>query len=105
MINHTMFVQFTEPIPDADLDQYLADVEKATKNTGSLLTFAAQRHLRVPGEEQIPGFIATVVIQLGVTDLEALGALFVSPEVEAVFDTWRTRYPYKAAWANHETLA
>ncbi|MCZ0971011.1 hypothetical protein O1L55_04940 [Streptomyces albulus] len=105
MINHTMFVQFTEPIPDTDLDQYLADVETAAKNTGSLLTFAARRHIRVPGEEQIPAFIATAVVQLGVADLEALGTLFASPEVDEVFDTWRARHPYKAAWANHETLA
>ncbi|MCQ4045646.1 hypothetical protein ACFOSC_00135 [Streptantibioticus rubrisoli] len=105
MINHTLFVQFTEPIPDSDLDQYVADVEKATKSTGSLLTFTAQRHIRVPGEEQIPAFIATVVIQLGLADLESLGTLFASPEVTEVFDTWRTRHPYKAAWANHETLA
>lgn len=65
----------------------------------------ARRHIRVPGEEQIPALIATAVIQLGVTDLEALGALFASPEVEEVFGTWRARYPSKAAWANHETLA
>ncbi|WP_369211409.1 hypothetical protein [Streptomyces flavofungini] len=31
MIKHTLLVQFTETIPDADLDQYLADVEKATR--------------------------------------------------------------------------
>ncbi|MFJ5680840.1 hypothetical protein [Streptomyces sp. NPDC093097] len=105
MINHTLLVQFTEPIPDTALDQYLADVEKATKNTGSLLTFAAQRHIPVPGEEKIPAFIATVVLQLGVADQQTLETLFASPEVDEVFDTWRTRYPYKAAWANHETLA
>ncbi|MDH6622635.1 acyl carrier protein phosphodiesterase [Streptomyces sp. LBL] len=51
MINHTLLVQFTEPVPDADLDQYLADIEKAANDTGSLLSFAAQRHIRVPGEE------------------------------------------------------
>lgn len=34
-----------------------------------------------------------------------LGALFASPGITEVFDTWRTRYPYKAAWVNHEALA
>ncbi|MGS2589300.1 hypothetical protein [Streptomyces hebeiensis] len=105
MIHHTMFVQFTEPIPDADLNQYFADLEKATRGTGVLQTFAAQRHIPVPGEEQIPAFIATAVVQLGAADVEALGTLFAAPEVGEVFDTWRTRYPFKAAWANHETLA
>lgn len=104
MLNHTMFVQFTEPIPETDLEQYLTDLEEATKGTGVLRTFAAQRHIRVPGEEQIPAFIATAVIQLGVADLEALGTLFAAPEVSEVFDTWRTRYPFNAAWANHEAL-
>ncbi|MEU6120208.1 hypothetical protein ABZ840_37400 [Streptomyces sp. NPDC047117] len=105
MMQHTMFVQFTEPIPDADLNQYLADLEKAAKGTGILQTFAAQRHIPVPGEEQIPAFIATAVVQLGAADVEALGTLFAAPEVGEVFDTWRTRYPFKAAWANHEALA
>jgi hypothetical protein len=105
MINHTLFVQFTEPIPDNDLDQYLADIEEASKGTGVLLSFAAQRHLPVPGEESIPAFIGTVVIQLGVADLDALGTLFTAPAVEEVFDAWRARYPYKAAWVNHKALA
>ncbi|MFC8125767.1 hypothetical protein ACFQ7F_19820 [Streptomyces sp. NPDC056486] len=105
MMQHTMFVQFTEPIPDPDLNQYLADLEKAAKGTGVLQTFAAQRHIPVPGEEEIPAFIATVVVQLGAADVEALGTVFAAPEVGEVFDTWRTRYPFKAAWANHEALA
>lgn len=105
MIQHTMFVQFTEPIPVTDLNQYLADLEEAARGTGVLRTFAAQHHIPVPGEEQIPAFIATVVVQLGVADVEALGTVFAAPEVGEVFDTWRTRYPFKAAWANHEALA
>ena len=105
MINHTLLVQFTDPIPDDDLDQCLADIEKATKNTGSLLSFAARRHIRIPGEESIPALIGTVVIQLGVADLDALASLFTSPAVDEVFDTWRARYPYKTAWVNHEALA
>ncbi|WP_030994931.1 hypothetical protein [Streptomyces sp. NRRL F-5630] len=105
MIQHTMFVQFTAPIPEHDLKQYLADLETAAKGTGVLQTFAAQRHIPVPGEEKIPAFIATAVVQLGTADLEALGTLFAAPEVGEVFDTWRARYPFKAAWANHEALA
>ncbi|MCX3063442.1 hypothetical protein [Streptomyces beihaiensis] len=104
MINHTMLVQFTEPVPDHDLDQYLTDMEKAVKDAGVRVSFAARRHLRVPGEEAIPALIATAVVQIGVADLETLGALFTAPGVEAVFDKWRTRYPYNVAWANHESF-
>ncbi len=105
MIYHTLLVQFTNEIPGADLDQYLADVEKATNDTGVLESFAAQKHVRVQGEEAIPAFIATVIIQLGVADLDALATLFSAPAVDEVFDTWRTRQPYSAAWANHQALA
>ncbi|MFE1316373.1 hypothetical protein [Kitasatospora phosalacinea] len=105
MIQHTMFVQFTEPIPDTDLNQYLADLEEAARSTGVLQAFATQRHVPVPGEEQIPAFIATAVVQLTAADLEALGTLFAAPEVSEVFDTWRTRHPFKAAWANHAALS
>lgn len=105
MINHTLLVHFNDGIPDAELDEYIADIEKATKDTGVLLSFAAQRHTPVPGEEEIPAFIATVVVQLGVADLDALGTLFTAAEVDEVFDTWRARHPYTVAWVNHEPLA
>jgi hypothetical protein len=104
MINHTMLVQFTDEIPDAELEQFLADIEKATKATGALQSFAAQRHIRVPGEESIPAFIATVVVQLGVADVDAFAALLGDPAVGEVFDTWRARRPFNVAWANHEAL-
>ncbi|GLW70996.1 hypothetical protein Kpho02_32950 [Kitasatospora phosalacinea] len=104
-MQHTMFVKFTEPIPDAELDQYLADLERAAEGTGVLRTFAARRHVPVPGEEQIPAFVATVVVQLGVADLAALGTVFAAPEVGEVFDAWRARHPFEAAWANHAPLA
>jgi hypothetical protein len=104
MINHTMLVRFDQPVPDADLDQYLADIEKAARDTGALHSFAARRHLPVPGEEQIPGFIATIVVQLGLADLGALATLFAAPAVGEVFDRWRARHSYQVAWVNHEPL-
>ena len=105
MINHTLLIQFTDPIPDTDLDQFLKDIEKATRETGALRSCAAQRHIPVPGEEQIPAFIATAVVQLGIADLDALGALFAASAVDEVFHTWRGRHPYKTAWVNHAPLA
>ena len=105
MIYHTMLVQFTDEIPGAELDQFLGDIEKTTDATGALQSFAAQRHIPVPGEEEIPALIATVVVQLGVADLAAFGTLFADPAVGAVFDTWRARHPFNVAWVNHEPLA
>jgi hypothetical protein len=105
MINHTMFVQFTGEVPDAELDQFLADIEKATRVTGVLQSFAARRHIRIPGEESIPAFIGTVVVQLGVADLDAFATLLEDPAVGEAFDTWRARQPFNVAWVNHEGLA
>ncbi|HUN38336.1 MAG TPA: hypothetical protein VMU95_40615 [Trebonia sp.] len=105
MINHTMLVKFTGEIPDAELEQFLADLEKTTKATGALQSFAAQRHIRVPGEESIPAFIGTVVVQLVIADVDAFGTLLGDPAVGEVFDTWRGRHPFDVAWVNHEALA
>jgi hypothetical protein len=104
MIIHTLLIQFTGPVSGQDVDQFLADIERASKETGALTSFAARRHLPVPGEEAIPALIATVIVELGVADLDALAALFAAEEVEGVFGSWRARHPFKAAWANHEPL-
>lgn len=105
MITHTMFVRFTDEIPDEQLDQFLADIKKATEATGVVRSFAARRHLSVPGEETIPAFIGTVVVQLGVAELDAFATLFGEPAVGAAFDTWRGSNPFTVAWVNHEALA
>ena len=104
MINHTMLVKFADEIPDAELDQFLGDIEKATEATGALTSFAARRHIRVPGEEEIPAFIASVVVQLRVADVAAFGKLLSDPAVGEVFDVWRGRRPFEVAWVNHEAL-
>jgi hypothetical protein len=105
MINHTLLLAFDEPISDTELDQVLTDIDAATAGTGVVTTFAARRHLAVPGEEAIPAFIATAVLQFGLADLDALGVLFTAPAVEEAFDQLRTRHPFKAAWVNHDPLS
>ncbi|MEU9021485.1 hypothetical protein [Actinomadura sp. NPDC048394] len=105
MIQHTMIVSFDRPLPDAELDQYLSDIERAMLDTGLVASFAARRHLPVPGEEAIPALIATAVVQVGVADTEALAKAFSAPGIHEVIEHWQSRHPYKVAWANHEPLA
>jgi hypothetical protein len=105
MITHTMLVSFTNPIPDTMLDQFLADIEFVMRDTGVVETFSAQRHIPVLGEEVIPALVATAVLQFGVADRDALAALLAAPGAGAVIHTWQDRYPYQAAWVNHEALA
>ena len=105
MISHTMLVRFADEIPDAELEQFLTDIEKTSKATGALQSFAAQRHIPVPGEESIPAFIASVVVKLGVADVDALAVVFEAPAVGEVFATWRARRPFDVAWVNHKALA
>ncbi|MFD8611763.1 hypothetical protein [Streptomyces sp. NPDC059631] len=104
MIHHTMLVSFDEPLPDATLDQYLADIERALLDSGLVRSVAARRHLPVPGEEAIPALIATVVVQIAVTDTETLAKVFAAPGLHEVIARWRARHAYKVAWANHEPL-
>ncbi|KAB2370966.1 hypothetical protein [Actinomadura montaniterrae] len=105
MIQHTMIVSFDRPLPDAELDQYLSDIERAMLDTGLVASFAARRHLPVPGEEAVPALIATAVVQVGVADTEALAKAFTAPGIHEVIEHWQSRHPYKVAWANHEPLA
>ena len=34
MINHTMIVSFDQPLPDGELDRYLADIERVLLEIG-----------------------------------------------------------------------
>ncbi|MGP3775760.1 hypothetical protein ACTWJ8_33560 [Streptomyces sp. SDT5-1] len=104
MIHHTMLVSFVDAIPDADLDQFLQDIEKVMLDSGHVLATTARRHVPVPGEDAIPALIATAVIRFDVADLEALGAAFAAPGVEGIIHRWQGRYPYKVAFVNHEPL-
>ncbi|TIC85615.1 hypothetical protein [Nocardioides sp. GY 10127] len=105
MINHTMLVSFNESIPDADLDQFLFDIESALQATGVVETFSAQRHIPVPGEEAIPAFIATAVLEFGVADHDALVTLFAAPDAGKVIHKWQASHPYSVAWVNRHVDA
>ncbi|MZD07698.1 hypothetical protein GTW43_21820 [Streptomyces sp. SID5785] len=104
MIHHTMLVSFENPLPDADLDRFLQDIEKVMLDSGQVSTVAATRHIPVPGEEEIPALIATAVIQFGVADLPTLGAAFQAPGVEEIIGRWQAEHPYKVAFVNHTPL-
>jgi hypothetical protein len=106
MINHTMIVSFDRSLPDTELDEYLADVERAMLGAGLTQSVVARRHLPLPGEEAIEGaLVATAIVQFAVADMDALAKAFVAPAVHEVIERWQSRHPYKVAWANHEPLA
>lgn len=105
MINHTMMVAFDQPLPADELDQYLADVERAMLDTGLAESVVARRHLPIPGEEAIPALIATAIVQIAVADADTLAKAFTAPGLHEVIDRWQSRHPYRVAWANHEPLA
>ena len=105
MINHTMLVSFEQPLPDAELDQFLADIEQAMLDTGLAHSVVSRRHLPIPGEEAIPALIATAIVRFTLADTEALAKAFGAPGVHEIIDRWQARHPYRVAWANHEPLA
>ncbi|WUV84976.1 hypothetical protein OG552_32090 [Streptomyces sp. NBC_01476] len=105
MISHTMIVSFDPSIPDADLDQYLKDMESLMTGSGRIQEFAAQRHIRVPGDDHAPLFVASAVVRFGLADLDALNAAFSTPGLEEFIQRWQSRYPYKVVWAHHEPLS
>jgi hypothetical protein len=101
MITHTMLVSFEDPITDSELDQFLSDIGEAMKATGVVERFSAERHIPVSGEEAIPAFIATAVLQFSVTDRDALATLFAAPGAGEIIHKWQASHPYKVAWVNH----
>jgi hypothetical protein len=105
MITHTMIVSFADPLPDAELDRYLADIERVLRASGVVESFAAAQHIPVAGEEDIPALIATAIVQIAVADEEALAKAFAAPGIEEVIHTWQAKHPYKVGWANHAPLA
>jgi hypothetical protein len=105
MINHTMMVSFNEPLPDTELDQYLADIERVMLESGLAQSVATRRHLPIPGEEHIPALIATAIVQVTLADTDALAKAFSMPGIGEIIDHWQSLHPYKVAWANHEPLA
>lgn len=105
MINHTMIVSFDQPLPDTELDQYLADIERVMLDSGYVQSIVARRHIPVPGEEAIPALVANVIVQAAVADTGALVKAFTAPGLHEVIDRWQSRHPYQVAWANHEPLA
>ncbi|WP_345347677.1 hypothetical protein [Actinoallomurus liliacearum] len=92
-------------MPDTELDQYLADIERVMLDSGFVQSVVTRRHIPLPGEESIPALIATAIVQAAVADLDALAKAFTAPGVHEVIDHWQSRHPYKVAWANHEPLA
>ena len=105
MINHTMIVAFDQPLPAAELDQYLTDIERALLDTGYAQSVVTRRHIPIPGEEAIPALIATAIVQVALADTDALAKAFTAPGIGEVIDHWQSRYSYKVAWANHQPLA
>ncbi|MEU5586616.1 hypothetical protein ACFYWU_13790 [Streptomyces chrestomyceticus] len=105
MVNHTMIVSFDRPLPDTELDRYLADIERVMLDTGLVQSVVARRHLPVPGEEAVAALVATAIVQMVLPDTDALAKAFTAPGVHEVIEYWQARHPYKVAWANHEPLA
>ncbi|WP_409184922.1 hypothetical protein F9C11_11940 [Amycolatopsis sp. VS8301801F10] len=105
MITHTMIVSFDQPLPDAELDQYLSDIKQAMLASGLAESVEARRHLPIPGEDAIPALIATAIVQVTVADLDTLAKSFAAPELHEVIDRWKARHSYRVAWANHESLS
>lgn len=97
-----MLVSFDDPISEADLDQFLSDIEKSMRDTGVVRDVTSHHHVPVPGEDAIPAFIATAALTFAVATREDLAALFAAPGAIEVIHKWRADHPYSVAWVNYE---
>lgn len=102
MFTHAILVAFANPISDSDLDQFLTDIETSMKSTGAVRNFSSYHHVPVPGEDAIPAFIATAVLNFTVETRDDLATLFAAPGAIEVIHKWQADHPYKVAWVNYE---
>lgn len=100
-----MIVSFTSAIPDAEIDQFLKEMEQLMRGSGLVQTFAGRRAVRVPGDDHSPVFAASAIVQIGYADLDALNAAFSAPGLAEFIQRWQSQYPYRPVWANHEPLS
>ncbi len=100
-----MLVSFAESISKTDLDQFLADIEAAMKDTGVVRKLTSYNHVPTPGEDAIPAFIATAVLNFTVEARDDLATLFAAPGAVEVIHKWQATHPYKVAWVNYEAHA
>jgi hypothetical protein len=105
MITHTLLVAFPDQTPSDILDQFLHELTDSMTATGLVRRAAAAKHIPTPGEEALPAFIGSALLQFDVDDRSALGGVFANKAVEDMIQQWQTRYPYRMAWVNHESLA
>ncbi|MFE2373721.1 hypothetical protein [Streptomyces sp. NPDC059398] len=105
MIHHTTIVAFDNPIPTSDLDEYLTEFEELVRGSGVVESVTTRHHIRVPGDDHAPVAVASAVVQMRLTGLDALNAVYALPGAVDLIKRWQARHPYKAIWANHEPLA
>ncbi|MFF8597005.1 hypothetical protein ACF061_37460 [Streptomyces sp. NPDC015220] len=99
-----MIVAFDNPIPESELNQYLKEFEELVTGSGLVKSVAARHHIRVPGDDHAPVAVASAILQLCLTDLDALNATFTMPGAVDLIKRWQGRHPYKVIWVNHEPL-
>lgn len=98
-----MLVSFVNHISDDDLYQFLSDIERSMKDTGVVRSFTSHRHVPTPGEDSIPAFIATAVLNFTVDTRDDLAALFAAPGAIDIIHKWQSDHPYKVAWVNYQS--
>jgi len=103
-----MIVSFAEPLPAETLTQFLTEVEQVMRASGTLRSFRAESHVRVPGDDHPPTPVAitgTAIVQLGYADLGALNDAYDTPALGELIRRWQARSPYTLTMVNHEPLA
>jgi hypothetical protein len=108
MLQHTMIVSFSEPIPDSELSLFLKDVEQVMRDSGTIETFETRHHVRVPADDHPPTPVATTgtaIVQMGYADIGSLNTSYAAPGLRELIQRWQARFPYTVALVNHESFS
>jgi aromatase len=104
MIIHTLVYRFAESVPDAERDQFFAELRELALGTGLVTHFGHGNHHWLPVDDKAEGMTANAVAQFACKDIETLRTFSELPHVHDFIAGWRSRIEYEAAYANHDEL-
>ncbi|MBC2876907.1 MULTISPECIES: hypothetical protein [Streptomyces] len=104
MIIHTLVFSFSDSMPEAERNQFFAEMDDVILKSGLAEKIDHKPHLRLPDDDYAPVFVSSAIAEISVQDLPTLQKLTVWPQLNEFREKWQAKYPYKVIWTNHERL-
>jgi hypothetical protein len=103
MLIHTNVFSFDPALTEEDKDQFFTEMRQVVDESGLAKSFERHDHIALPPmDEHSPVFTTSSIVQIAVSDLNAVGTLAVSEPLQDFIGRWQARSPYKVVWFTTE---